>query len=230
MSFAPYSISQWLIGGRRGPIRPCWKNSKASVLPVLPGFSLFVQLRPSLPFIASFLPLVSISPVFCPLTLHLSLQGTLGRRSVLPPFNFSPLSACLLHVSAHPPHLPSPSCPPPYTCLSGRLSLLSRGEFSQWAQMEGLFQLCLHKDHMSSFLTKFLLDEGLFDSTGVHIVIGFLESFVWVLIWLFFWWLYCTVTSHQAGTMDMISLSTFTHLFFSAGLRHRLFISIPAVV
>lgn len=31
---------------------------------------------------------------------------------------------------------------------------------------------------LSHKITLSLLDEGLFDSTGVHIVIGFLESFV----------------------------------------------------
>lgn len=36
--------------------------------------SLSVQLRPSLPFIGSFLPLVSTSPVFCPLTLSPSIS------------------------------------------------------------------------------------------------------------------------------------------------------------
>lgn len=100
----PYSISRWLMEGHGGPIRLCWKNSK--VLPVLPGFSLSVQLRPILPFIASFCPW-SVSPLSSvpSLSLHPSLKGTLGKRSVLPLFYTSSLNLSPSHLVS-PPFIP----------------------------------------------------------------------------------------------------------------------------
>lgn len=44
------------------------------------------------------------------------------------------------------PPIPRPHISSSFTCVSGRLSLVRRGRFSQWAQTEGLFQLCLHRD------------------------------------------------------------------------------------
>lgn len=128
-----------------------------SVLPVLPGPSLSLQLRPSLPFIASFCPW-SLSPLSSvpSLSLYLSLKGTLGRRSVLPLSHSSSLSLSPSRFSSLPIYPHSPLMSSSYTCVSGRLSLLSRGEFSQWAQMEGLFQLCLDCEHTYSFLTNLL--------------------------------------------------------------------------
>lgn len=93
--------------GHRGPIRLRWKNFKSSVLP---GFRVSVQLRPSLPFIASFLPLVSISPVFCPLTLSPSICERDPWQPVCPP-SFLPFLSQLVSLP--------PSCPP-----STRVSLV----------------------------------------------------------------------------------------------------------
>lgn len=59
-----------------------------------------------------------------------------------------------------------------YTCVCGRLPLLSSGEFSHWAQTEGLFQLCLHKD-----LTFCLLTRSHVGSTGAGVMAGLLKSF-----------------------------------------------------
>lgn len=82
--------------------------------------------------------LATVLCVLCPpsLSLHLSLNGTLGRRSL---FTLPPT----------PPTMSSF-----YTCVCGRLPLVSRGEFSRRAQTEGLFQLCLHKGLTFCLLTR----------------------------------------------------------------------------
>lgn len=104
-------------------------------LPVLPVSSPAVQLQASLPFIGSFLPLVS-HPVVCPLTLSPSLSGRDTWQTVTP-LSLPPPSS---------PPIPRPYISSSFTCIFGRLSLVRRGGFSRWAQTEGLFQLCLHRD------------------------------------------------------------------------------------
>lgn len=76
-------------------------------------------------FYSLILPLVSISPVFCPLTLSPSISERDTWQTVCPP---SLLLFCQLvsFTSRLSLFTPPPPCPPPT-----RVSLLSRGEFSQ---------------------------------------------------------------------------------------------------
>lgn len=148
-------------GGTRGSHQAALKEFQSPPSPPSPPRLQSLCTAPSLTsFYSLILPLVSISPVFCPLTLSPSISERDTWQTVCPP-------SLLLFL----PQLVPPPVSSSYTCVSGRLSLLSRGEL-RW---KDCFSCVYTKTYV---LLSHKITLVLFGSTGAHIVMESLESFV----------------------------------------------------
>lgn len=202
LSFTPYTA---VINGRtRGSHQAVlWENSTKTQCSQALVFRAPSSFWPSFPFIGSFS--CHRSPrqgrVFCPTSLspHLSLR-TGHLAGALP--------------------TPLPRGPSLCTCVRGHLPPLSRGEFSHWAQTEGLLQLCLHKDILTKSPVRWR--EGSVQQVPLVMTI-FLNSFWPNLIYLPYFneapsYNTTTVISHQVGSQTW-SHSLLPSVFYRSGLE-----------
>lgn len=163
-------------GGTQGSHQAVLKEFQSLCPPSPPSPSRLQSLcaAPSLTsFYSLVLLLVSISPVFCPLTLCLSSPERDTWQMVCPPSLVLVLSL-LVSITFQPP----PLMPSSHTCVSGRLSVLSRGELRRKDCFSCVYTKTVRPPFSQNYPGPVKLCAVCFNRCP-H-MIGFLQSFVWI--------------------------------------------------